>query len=145
MALNKVIINGRLTADPEKKQTQSGISVTSFSIAVNKSKEDTDFFRVTAWRSTADFICQYFHKGDGICIDGHLATTSYEKDGKTYKNVEIVCDAANFPVGGTKAEGASKNAETNFASPVASTGYTGHPAQAVGSFEQISDDSDLPF
>ena len=145
MALNKVIINGRLTADPEKKQTQSGISVTSFSIAVNKNKEETDFFRVTAWRSTADFICQYFRKGDGICIDGHLATTSYEKDGKTYKNVEIVCDAANFPVGGTKAEGASKNAETNFASPVASTGFTEHPAHAVGKFEQISDDSDLPF
>ena len=79
--LNKVILAGRLTADPELKQTQSGIAVVSFSIAVNRrfasrdsqqGQPEADFFRVTAWRSTAEFIAKYFHKGSAICITGSI-------------------------------------------------------------------------
>lgn len=138
MALNKVIMNGRLCADPELKTTQSGLSVTSVSIAVNKSKDETDFFRITAWRNTAEFICKHFKKGDGICIDGHLATNTYEKDGEKRTSYEIVCDSVDFPVGRGKSEEGNNTTHT---ANEAQVGY--NPYQP--SFEEVKDDSDLPF
>lgn len=138
MALNKVIMNGRLCADPELKKTQSGLSVTSLNIAVSKGKEETDFFKITAWRNTAEFICKYFKKGDGICIDGHLATNTYEKNGEKRTSYEIVCDSVDFPVGRGKGD------EGQNASPTANEAQKGYnPYQP--SFENVKDDSDLPF
>ena len=97
---NKVIIGGRLTADPELKTTSSGISVTTFSVAVNrkyqaKNAEDTqaDFFNVTAWRQTAEFVTRYFHNASSICVVGTLQNRSWVDNNnmKQYRT-EIVAD-----------------------------------------------------
>lgn len=138
MALNKVIMNGRLCADPELKKTQSGLSVASLNIAVSKGKEETDFFKITAWRNTAEFICKYFKKGDGICIDGHLATNTYEKNGEKRTSYEIVCDGVDFPVGRGKTDEGTNTAPTT---NEAQKGY--NPYQP--SFENVGNDEGLPF
>jgi single-strand DNA-binding protein len=99
---NKVIIGGRLTADPTLKTTQNGTSVTSFSVAVNrrgKSGEDSqaDFFNCTAWRGTAEFIANYFKKASSICIVGTLQNRSWkDNDGNKRYVTEIVVDEATF-------------------------------------------------
>ncbi len=82
--MNRVIIMGRLTADPELKQTQGGTGVCRFTVAVNRKFRnsqggyDADFISCTAWRQTAEFICKYFGKGQMICIEGTLRTGSYQ-------------------------------------------------------------------
>lgn len=100
---NKVILGGRIARDPELKTTQSGLSVTQFSIAVNrKSTKDqqapqADFFNVTAWRNTAEFITKFFRKGSSICITGSLQTRSYtDKNGAKREVTEVVADEAYF-------------------------------------------------
>lgn len=101
--LNKVILMGRLTADPEHKQTVSGVSVTSFSLAVErnfsgKDKErETDFITIVAWRQTADFICKYFAKGRMIALEGSIQTRRYEdRNGNKRTAVEVVADHVYF-------------------------------------------------
>lgn len=83
--MNKVILMGRLTADPELRQTQSGISSCRFSIAVNRAfvnkqtgEREADFIRCTAWRQTAEFINRYFKKGNMICVEGELRQDNYQ-------------------------------------------------------------------
>ena len=100
---NKVILGGRIARDPELKTTQSGLSVTQFSIAVNrKSTKDqqapqADFFNVTAWRNTAVFITKYFRKGSSICITGSLQTRSFtDKNGAKREVTEVLADEAYF-------------------------------------------------
>ena len=101
--LNKVILGGRLTADPELKTTPSGVSVTSFSIAVNRSHKgkdgevQADFISVTAWRGTAEFICRYFKKGSSICVVGSIQTRTWT-DGQGAKRyaTEVVAEEAYF-------------------------------------------------
>ena len=79
---NRVILGGRLTADPELRQNPSGIAVTSFSIAVNRrysknaSEQQTDFFNVVAWRQNAEFISRYFRKGQMVAVQGSLQVRS---------------------------------------------------------------------
>ena len=138
MALNKVIMNGRLCADPELKTTQSGLKVTSLNLAVQKGKDETDFFKITAWRNTAEFICKYFKKGDGICVDGHLATNTYEKNGEKRTSYEIVCDSVDFPVGRGKGDEGTNTAPTT---NEVQRGY--NPYQP--SFESVGGDEGLPF
>ena len=78
--LNKVILAGRIVAEPELKQTASGISVVSFRIAVNRRSQqqnEADFFNVTAWQNTAEFIAKYFHKGSAICVCGRIQNRTY--------------------------------------------------------------------
>ncbi len=101
--LNHVILGGRLTADPELKTTPSGIAVTTFTVAVNrrfggKSGEEphADFFTVTAWRATAEFVCKYFRKASSICVVGSIQTRTWEKDGVKHYATEIVADEAYF-------------------------------------------------
>ena len=106
--LNNAVIMGRLTKDPELRVTESGKSVTSFSVAVDNrfDKEKTDFFDIIAWRQTAEFICKYFRKGSMIAIQGHLATRMWEdKKGNKRKQVDIVADNVSFC--GSKAESGS--------------------------------------
>lgn len=100
---NKVILGGRIAIDPELKTTQSGLSVTQFSIAVNrKSTKDqqtpqADFFNVTAWRNTAEFITKFFRKGSSICITGSLQTRSFtDKNGAKREVTEVLADEAYF-------------------------------------------------
>lgn len=96
---NKVIIGGRLTSDVELKQTPNGVSVCSFSIAVNrKGKEaQTDFIKCVAWRQTAEFINRYFNKGSSICIAGSIQTRSWQDtNGNKRFETEVVVDEATF-------------------------------------------------
>lgn len=100
---NKVILGGRIARDPELKTTQSGLSVTQFSIAVNrKSAKDqqapqADFINVTAWRQTAEFITKFFRKGSSICIVGSLQTRSFtDKNGAKREVTEVLADEAYF-------------------------------------------------
>ena len=99
---NLVVLTGRLTADPELKTTQSGVSVISFCVAVQrqyKSGEDpiTDFINVVAWRHTAEFVTKYFHKGNMIGIEGSIQTRKYEdKDGNKRTAFEVLADDVSF-------------------------------------------------
>ena len=100
---NKVILGGRIARDPELKTTQSGLSVTQFSIAVNRksTKEQqapqADFINVTAWRNTAEFITKFFRKGSSICIVGSIQTRSFtDKTGSKREVAEVVADEAYF-------------------------------------------------
>lgn len=100
--MNKVILMGRLTREPELKQTGSGVSVARFTIAVNRRfKNDSgeyqaDFINCTAWRQTADFICKYFGKGSMIGVVGSIRTGSYQKDGQTVYTTDVNVDEAYF-------------------------------------------------
>lgn len=94
---------GRLVATPELKQTQSGINVTTFTVAVQRSFADangerqTDFINVVAWRKTAEFVCKYFQKGQMIALQGSIQTRKYEdKDGNKRTAVEIVANGISF-------------------------------------------------
>ena len=136
-SLNKVILIGRLTADPELKQTGSGLAVTSFTLAVDrKHSKDTekkaDFITIVAWRQTAEFICKYFRKGSAIIVLGELQTRSWDdSNGKKHYSTEVVASEVAF------AE-SKKNPETN--SPTASN----FEAYAQANFEEV-EDVDLPF
>lgn len=101
--LNTVALMGRLTRDPEPKTTGSGVSVTSFTLAIDRSytkqgeKRQADFIDVVAWRSTADFICKYFRKGHLIAVQGFLQTRTYtDKDGNKRKVTEVVVEKVSF-------------------------------------------------
>ena len=101
--INRVVLMGRLVADPELKTTSSGISVTTFRIAVDRSyvksgeERQADFFDIVAWRYTAEFICKHFRKGSLIAIDGQLQSRTYQaKDGSNRYVVEVVADNASF-------------------------------------------------
>ena len=101
--INSAVIMGRLVADPELRQTGNGVSVTSFTVAVEKrfvkqgEERGADYIDVVAWRQTADFICKFFTKGSMIAIAGSIQTRNYEdKNGNKRKAVEIVADNASF-------------------------------------------------
>ena len=97
--MNQVNVTGRLVYEPELKSTQSGTSVLSTRIAVSRNDKDktTDFFSLKAWKSSAEFISKYFHKGDPIEVSGRLQTESYEKqDGTKVNEVVIVAYEVGF-------------------------------------------------
>lgn len=104
--MNKVILMGRLTADPELRQTQSGIASCRFTVAVNRKYADkntgekqADFISCTAWRQTAEFICRYFKKGDMICLEGSLRTGSYPDKNHpdvTHYTTDVLVENAEF-------------------------------------------------
>lgn len=100
--MNKVILMGRLTRDPELKQTQSGVSVCSFSIAVNRrfknaeGNYDADFINCVAWRQTGEFVGKYFAKGRMIAVVGSLQTRNYEKDGQRHYVTEVNVEEVHF-------------------------------------------------
>ena len=148
---NKVILGGRLTADPELRQTPQGISLTTFSIAVNRrftrsndgSQPTADFFNCTAWRATAEFITRYFRKGSSICIVGTLQNRSWtdQQTGQKRYATDIVVDEANF-VDSSKEAGYTAAGQTPdvFSAPA----YSSQEAEAP-KFEELSNDDDLPF
>jgi len=166
---NKVILGGRLTADPELKTTPSGISVTSFTIAVNrryggKSGEEAqaDFFNVTAWRQTAEFITRYFRKASSICVVGTIQTRTWtDQNGQKRFATEIVADEAYFVDAKSESPVAVQQAAAMYAQSPAPSAYIpdsygsfgGMPQGGAGSyqsqtapkFEEISDDEELPF
>lgn len=149
-SFNKVILMGRLTADPELKQTQSGTAVTSFSLAVdrryNKGEEkQTDFITIVAWKNTAEFICKYFSKGQAILVCGELQTRSWEdQQGNKRYATEVVASEVTFCE-------AKKDSETN-SLPKYQNGSNGQNSVPQGynpysapSFDNVGSDDDLPF
>lgn len=101
--MNKVMIMGRLTADPELRQTQSGIPVCTFTVAVDRkyskdpAEKKADFFRVVAWRSNAEFVSRYFVKGKPILVEGRLQNDDYtDNNGVKHYSSSIVADSVSF-------------------------------------------------
>lgn len=145
---NKVIMGGRMTAVPELKTTPGGVSVTSFTIAVNRrfgNKQDeeqqADFFNVTAWRQTAEFITRFFKKASSIMLVGSLQTRSWtDQQGTKRYTTEIVADEAYF------VDSKSETTQTGTAAAYVPEQYgTPAPAPSVPQFEDLQDDEDLPF
>ena len=143
---NKVILGGRLTADPELKTTQSGIAVVSFSIAVNRryknaaQQTEADFFNVTAWRSTAELVSRYFRKGSSICVVGTIQNSTWtdQQNVKHYRT-DIVADEVMFVDSRSESSG-STGGDDAFSAPAFST-----PVGNAPKFEEIKTDDDLPF
>lgn len=141
--LNCCVIMGRLTADPELRTTSSGLSVTSFTVAVDRSyarpgeEKQTDFINVSAWRQTAEFVTKYFHKGSMIAVQGSLQVRNYEdKNGNKRTSYEIV--ASNVSFCGSKAESGGAGA--------VNTANTASYSNAVADdFSTVVEDDDFPF
>ena len=132
MSLNVVAIMGRLAADPQMRQTQSGKSVASFRVAVDRGRKDangqnqTDWLDVVAWDKTADFVSRYFSKGSMIAVTGRLQSRNYQdKNGNNRTAIEIVAQQVSFC--GAKPRAEEPNAASN------------------GTFAPVEDDGDLPF
>ena len=124
--LNFAVIMGRLTADPELGQTPSGVSVTKFTVAVDRRYQQgedkiADFINVTAWRGTADFVTKYFKKGSMIAVQGSIQTGSYEKDSVRHYTFEIKADNVSFCGSKTNNTTATENATQGEFKPVADT------------------------
>lgn len=122
MALNKVIIMGRITHDLEMKQTPNGVDVLSFTVALdryskNTEEKQTDFISCVAWRQTAEFIYKYFGKGRMIAVTGNLHSRTYDdKNGTKHYVTEVYVDGADF-TGEPKAAQSEQNAPQATQSP----------------------------
>ena len=133
--MNRVILMGRMTKDPEMRQTQSGVSVCRFTLAVNRrfAKEGqmtADFINCTAWRQQADFISKYFQKGNMIAIVGSIQTSTWEgQDGKKQYSTDILVDEAYFT-------GSKEN--TSGSAPAETSG-------GFDSFMEMPDGDNLPW
>lgn len=146
---NKVILGGRMTADPELRQTGNGTPVTSFSIAVNRAysaqqdnvsgQPTADFINVVAWRNRAEFVCKYFRKGSSICVVGSLQTRTWtDNNGQKRYATEVIADEVNFVDSKGESQGASYTPDA-YAAPSFSSGMD------APKFEDVSNDDDLPF
>ena len=145
--LNSVIIMGRLTADPELRTTPNGLSVTSFTVAVDRNyksgdERQTDFISVVAWRGTADFVTRFFKKGQMIAVQGSLQVRNYEdKNGNKRTAYDVVADNVSFC--GSKNE--SGNNTYAAARPESAPAVSYQSADA-GSFSVLPDDNQgFPF
>ena len=146
--LNNVVLMGRLTADPELRQTSTGIEVTSFSIAIDRGyvrlgeERQTDFINCVAWRQTAKFITSYFRKGQMIAVTGSIQTRNYEdKNGNKRVATDIVVNSASFC--GSKCENSSAPSQRDsvpYSAPAAS-----YSTAVASDFEELQGDDDLPF
>lgn len=141
--LNKIVIMGRLTHDPEMRQTGSGTPVTSFSLAVERDyggrdggEKQTDFIDVVAWRHTAEFVDKYFAKGDMAAVSGRLQIRDWtDKDGNKRRSAEVIVNSIYF--GDSKKDGDSSSGNYRAA---------GAPVDVSASdFTDVEDDGELPF
>ena len=129
--LNRIIVMGRLTRDPELRRTNSGTAVASFAVAVDRDfksqsgEKETDFIDVVAWRNTAEFVSKYFSKGRMAVVEGRLQLRDWtDKEGNKRRTAEIVADSVYF--GDSKRDG-------------------GETVEPKGGFSEIEDDGNLPF
>lgn len=138
--MNRVILMGRLTRDPQMRTTPQGTSVATFDIAVNRQfakegQQQADFIACVAWQKTGEFINRYFAKGKMIAVEGRLQSRSWQSnDGKTHVSYEVVVDQAHF-CGGKNEDATAPNAEPD-------TSYV------ENGFTDLTDESsedDLPF
>ena len=131
--LNKIILMGRLTRDPELRKTGNGTAVTSFTLAVDRDykpqdgERETDFIDVVAWRSTAEFVSKYFTKGRMAVVEGRLRVRDWtDKDGNKRRNTEVIADSVYF--------GDSKRSES------------GTQEAPAGEFQELPEEKgELPF
>lgn len=144
MAFNKVILIGRLTADPAFSQSASGVSVCKFNVAVDRStskgqEKQTDFFRVSTFHKTAEFVGKYFTKGKQVLVEGKIQNNNYtDKSGVKHYSCEIIADSVGF-VGDRESNNASGN--------------NGYQAMQIpqaqnteaSAFEETLSDGDVPF
>lgn len=167
-AINNVVIMGRLTSDPELRQTPTGVSTCQITVAVNRGyvpqggERQADFITVVAWRQTAEFISRYFTKGKTIIVEGSLRTRTY--DDKRYPDVrhyvtEVYADNVSFGEGrSSSSQGGNYSAQysqprqTHFDEQPASRPNNAPPASVsfgelgnMDDFEDVIGDSDLPF
>ena len=141
--LNKIVIMGRLTRDPELRRTQSGTAVTSFSIACDRDFEsqsgekETDFIDVVAWRNTAEFVSKYFSKGRMAVVEGRLQIRDWtDREGGKRRSAEVVADSVYF--------GDSRPREDQGAS--APSSGAGDLPEGFNPFAEIGEeDGELPF
>ena len=172
--LNVAVLMGRLVADPELRTTPTGVSVTSFRIAVDRAyvkageQRQADFIDIVAWRQTAEFVTRYFRKGSMIAVQGSIQTRNYQdKEGHNRTAVEVVADQVSFT--GSRAETGTSAPANNYKNGYNNTGYNNSgssyqnaggyqqspavynepaPAYSNGSdldFTEIENDDDLPF
>lgn len=167
--LNKVLLIGYLVADPELKQTQSGVNVCSFRIGVSrkfKNQDGTvqsDFIDIVTWRQQAEFVCKYFQKGRPILVVGSLQTRTWQdQQGNKRFSTEVVADEVSFVDSKSGGNGYSQSNPGYDAPPAGNNGYapaysqnqnsytppaySSNPSQSSDNrFEEISGDDDLPF
>lgn len=147
--LNKIVIMGRLTRDPELRRTQSGTAVTSITLAVDRDfkeqngERQTDFIDVVAWRATAEFIAKHFSKGRMAIAEGRLQIREYtDKDGNKRKNAEVVADNVYF--GDSKPDGGNQGSRAY--GTTAADSYGGYGGAYTAPYPmQDDDEGDLPF
>ena len=123
--MNSVYLVGRITADPELKQTTTGKSVISFSLAVKRPrvKDTTDFLKIIAWTHTAEYVSKYARKGDTLAVSGVITNREYEQNGRKQHTTEILADEVQ----------------------ILGNRQTSASVADMPSFENLPDDSDLPF
>ena len=146
--LNRIILMGRLTRDPELRRTQSGTAVASFSLAVDRDfksqsgEKETDFVDIVAWRSSAEFVSRYFTKGRMAVVEGRLQIRSWQdRDGNKRRSAEVVADNVYF--GDSKRDGEGGSYGGGYGQPPAG----GYPDSNYGhTFSEVDeDDGELPF
>ena len=152
-SFNKVILIGNMTSDPELKQTQGGVSVCSFSIAVNRrfakdeGQQNVDYINIVAWRQQAEFVSRYFKKGNPILICGQIQTRSWnDNQGQKRYATEVIAEEVSFVAPAnqnmqkpTQTPPNPQSFQNGSYTPGAYTG-TNNPQ-----FEEIPNDGDLPF
>lgn len=145
MALNRVILFGRIVRDPEYRQTTSGTAVCRFTVACDRQfankqtgEREADFIECQAWRNSADFVSRYFQKGSAITVEGSLRNNNFEdKNGVKHYGYVVMVDNVGF--GGSKSDNQS-NAQSNTAQS------NGLPAGlSADDFEEVLSDGDVPF
>ena len=158
--LNHIVIMGRLTRDPELRSTQSGVSVASFTVAVDRDfggrdggEKQTDFIDCVAWRQTGEFVSKYFHKGSMIVVSGRLQSRKWQdREGNNRTNWEIQADNVYF--GESRSSGSYSRDDNGYSnSSYSNSGNSGsydggrqNSAPAPSAFAELDDgDGELPF
>ena len=147
--LNHIVIMGRLVRDPELRSTQSGVSVTSFTVAVDRDfagrdggDRQTDFIDCVAWRQTGEFVSRYFHKGSMIVVSGRLQSRKWQdRDGNNRTNWEVNADNVYF---GESRRDSDSGSTVNYQNSYSDTGR-GRAPMTSGGFSELDDDGELPF
>lgn len=149
--LNNVVLMGRLTADPELRHTPNDISVTSFTLAVNRSyikaggERQTDFIDIVAWRQTAEFVCRYFRKGQLVAVQGAIQTRTYQdKQGNNRKAFEIVADNVYFAEP-KRDYSNNQNQTDNYDNQRQEEPSPAFNNGSADDFTEVTSDDDLPF
>lgn len=152
--MNKVILMGRLTADPELRYTTNNIPLCRFSIAVDRpfqkqgEERQADFFRVTAWRSTGEFASRYFRKGMRVLVEGSIRNNDYEDNqGIKHYSVDVQADRLYFADGkrDDASGGGFSQQPSSYRTPQQQDAPAEKPESGDGFFPLSDDDDDLPF